>query len=263
MREFFEGLRSADDVIGYLAENKGQTIRAAAAAVGILTVLFLMVYQGDGEVELMDTADPLQAEAAEGSGSGSAGSAGAGTEGSGGSASGSSGTGGAYGAGDFGTDGVVTAANGMIYVDIGGAVKEPKLAELAAGSRVEDAIQAAGGLTGEADLSSINRAALLNDGEKVYVPKKGEAALGSGGADGTGGSGGAGTAGASNPGGKININTADITQLQTITGVGPVTAQKIIDYRTENGRFSSIEDLKNISGIGEKTFEKMKGDVTV
>ncbi|MDO5491905.1 MAG: helix-hairpin-helix domain-containing protein [Bacillota bacterium] len=95
------------------------------------------------------------------------------------------------------------------------------------------------------------------------MPKKGEAALGSGGADGTGGSGGAGTAGASNPGGKININTADITQLQTITGVGPVTAQKIIDYRTENGRFSSIEDLKNISGIGEKTFEKMKGDVTV
>ena len=254
MREFFEGLRSADDVFGYLMEHRGQTIRAAAAALGILTVLLLMVYRGDGDMELTDTADPLQAEASEGDRSGEA--SGAGTAGAG-AAAGTD----AYGAGTGVAD-IVTAANGMVYVDIGGAVKEPKLAELDAGSRVEDAIRAAGGLTGEADLSSINRAALLNDGEKVYVPKKGEVAFASG-DGGEGGTGSGAGAGAANPGGKININTADIAQLQTITGVGPVTAQKIIDYRTENGRFSSIEDLKNISGIGEKTFEKMKDDVTV
>ena len=63
--------------------------------------------------------------------------------------------------------------------------------------------------------------------------------------------------------GKININTADSTQLQEITGIGPATAQKIIDYRTSNGRFKSIEDIKNVSGIGDKTFEKMKDQITV
>ena len=64
-------------------------------------------------------------------------------------------------------------------------------------------------------------------------------------------------------GGRININTADVTLLQQLTGVGPVTAQKIVDYREQNGKFQSIEDLKNVSGIGDKTFEKMKDDITI
>lgn len=143
-----------------------------------------------------------------------------------------------------------------IYVDIGGAVVNPKLAVLPEGSRVEDAILAAGGLSSDADMTSINRAAFLEDGEKIYIPSlvaAGDVTMEVAGAG--------GMPAAVN--GKVNINTADSTQLQTLTGVGPATAQKIIDYRTANGRFASIEDIKKVSGIGDKTFEKFKDDITV
>lgn len=155
--------------------------------------------------------------------------------------------------------GETEVAESTIYVDIGGAVKTPMLAELPQGSRVEDAIVAAGGITEDADLSSINRADFLEDGQKVYIPafdSVGQSAsLPS--AD--------STAAAGNPstGGKVNINTADSAALQTINGIGPATAQKIIDYRNANGRFSKPEDLMNVSGIGEKTFEKMKDYITI
>ncbi len=144
----------------------------------------------------------------------------------------------------------------MIYVDIGGAVEAPMLAELPEGSRVEDAIKAAGGLKKDADMSGINRAEFLNDGDKVYIPTMiidddcnaaGEVQPLNG------------TSGTS--GGRVNINTADSAQLQTLSGVGPATAQKIIDYRTAIGRFRAPEDLMNVSGIGEKTFEKLKDHV--
>ncbi len=136
-----------------------------------------------------------------------------------------------------------------IYIDIGGEVANPMLAKLPEGSRVEDAIQAAGGLTEDADLSNINRAEFLQDGQKVFVPALADTSqlveAGAGSVTETANT-------------KVNINTADSTQLQTLNGVGPATAQKIIDYRTSNGRFSKIEDLKNVSGIGDKTFEKLK-----
>lgn len=137
----------------------------------------------------------------------------------------------------------------QIYVDIGGAVKNPQVVELPEGSRVEDAIEAAGGLTDKADLTDINRAAFLEDGEKVYIPEVYDE-------DDVGDSQVRGD-------GKININTADFEELQELNGVGPATAEKIIGYREENGRFSSIEDIKNVSGIGEKTFEKFKDDIKV
>lgn len=137
----------------------------------------------------------------------------------------------------------------QIYVDIGGAVKNPQVVELPEGSRVEDAIEAAGGLTDKADLTDINRAAFLEDGEKVYIPEVyDEDEVGDSQVRGDG---------------KININTADFEELQELNGVGPATAEKIIGYREENGRFSSIEDIKNVSGIGEKTFEKFKDDIKV
>ena len=156
-----------------------------------------------------------------------------------------------------------------IFVDIGGAVKEPMLAELPSGSRVEDAIIAAGGLTDKADISSINRAEFLEDGEKIYIPEKaegtddGSAGIVSGESVGSSSGNENAAPGSKNATSKININIADSTQLQEITGVGPATAQKIIDYRTSNGRFKSIEDIKNVSGIGDKTFEKMKDQITV
>ena len=158
--------------------------------------------------------------------------------------------------------------DGIVYVDIGGAVKHPMLAELPSGSRVEDAIEAAGGLKKDADMTSVNRAQILTDGEKVYIPEEGEGTEGTG-SGGSGSGSGAASAGGSGAemvgisSGRININTADVTLLQQLTGVGPVTAQKIVDYREQNGKFQSIEDLKNVSGIGDKTFEKMKDDITI
>ena len=150
---------------------------------------------------------------------------------------------------------------GTIFVDIGGAVKNPMLAELPEGSRVEDAIEEAGGLKNDADLSSINRAEFLNDGDKIYIPETAS----SGDSSDTGDSG-SGVSVSSSSGksanGKININTADSATLQEISGIGPVTAQKIIDYRSDNGRFKTIEDIKNVSGIGDKTFENLKDYIT-
>ena len=146
----------------------------------------------------------------------------------------------------------------MIMVDIGGAVNDPMVAELEEGSRVEDAINAAGGVTEEADLTEINRAAFLEDGDKILIPEKQEVALNDI-SNATDGSAKGGYTSYSD--GKININTAGSEELQTLDGVGPVTAEKIIDYRESNGRFKDIEDIKNVSGIGEKTFEKLKDDI--
>ena len=144
-----------------------------------------------------------------------------------------------------------------IFVDIGGEVVSPMVVELEEGSRVGDAIEAAGGITENADLTDINRAAFVEDGEKIYIPpaeiegEESEENVASPGHQ------------ASRGDGRININTADSAQLQELDGIGPATAQKIIDYRKENGRFSSIEDIKNVSGIGDKSFEKIKDRIKV
>lgn len=147
----------------------------------------------------------------------------------------------------------------MIYVDVGGEVKDPSVVELPDGSRVTDAITAAGGLTEQADLTNINRAAFVSDGEKIYIPSQVSELEDDGLSVGEGGGGGT----AKSSDGRININTADSTQLQELTGVGPATAEKIIDYRKQNGRFQSIEDIKNVSGIGDKTYEKLKDHIKV
>lgn len=147
----------------------------------------------------------------------------------------------------------------MIYVDVGGEVKDPSVVELPDGSRVTDAITAAGGLTEQADLTDINRAAFVSDGEKIYIPSQVSELEDDGLSAGEGGDGGT----AKSSDGRININTADSTQLQELTGVGPATAEKIIDYRKQNGRFQSIEDIKNVSGIGDKTYEKLKDHIKV
>ena len=147
----------------------------------------------------------------------------------------------------------------MIYVDVGGEVKDPSVVELPDGSRVTDAITAAGGLTEQADLTDINRAAFVSDGEKIYIPSQVSELEDDGLSAGEGGGGGT----AKSSDGRININTADSTQLQELTGVGPATAEKIIDYRKQNGRFQSIEDIKNVSEIGETTYEKLKAHIKV
>ncbi len=139
----------------------------------------------------------------------------------------------------------------MIIVDVAGAVNSPKVVELPPDSRVADAIAAAGGLTEKADTAQVNQAAFLNDGEKIYIPEKDE------------NSNVNGVSTVNKDASKIDINTADSTELQTLNGVGPATAEKIINYRNDMGYFKRIEELKNVDGIGEKTFDKLKDDITV
>jgi competence protein ComEA len=146
-----------------------------------------------------------------------------------------------------------------IFVHILGAVERPGLYELGVGGRGIDAVAAAGGFTAEADQGGLNLARLLVDGEQIVVPIVGEAPPpGAGGSAAPGG----GPVGAA-AGGLVDLNTADAALLDTLPGVGPATAQRILDWRETNGGFTSIEDLLSVSGIGEKTFADLEGLVTV
>jgi len=149
-----------------------------------------------------------------------------------------------------------------IVVHVVGAVKNPGVYTLPAGSRAEDAIEAAGGQGADAAADAINLARVLQDGEQLVLPTKEQVASGqnAGGAGGgTAGSGGAGGATA----GKVDLNRATVADLDTLPGVGPSTAQKIVDDRTKNGPFKKIEDLMRVTGIGQKKFESLKDLVTV
>jgi competence protein ComEA len=146
-----------------------------------------------------------------------------------------------------------------IVVHVAGAVMRPGVFALAAGSRVTDAITAAGGGLGNAALDSLNLARILSDGEQVYVPSLEDIASGAQPPTASGGSG-ANSGGA--VGGLIDINRATASELENLPGVGPATAQKIIDDREKNGPFSTPEDLMRVPGIGAKKFEAMKDLVT-
>jgi competence protein ComEA len=145
-----------------------------------------------------------------------------------------------------------------LCVYVSGAVARPDVYELSPDSIVKDAIEAAGGPTGEADLNRINLARRVHDEEQIYVPQKGEESPP------VSPSSGSSLPSSSSQGdGQVNINTATVEELDTLPGVGPSIAQRIIDYRTTNGPFQSIEDIKNVSGIGDATFEKLKDKITV
>ena len=146
----------------------------------------------------------------------------------------------------------------LIIVYVCGAVKESKVVTLKQNSRICDAIDAAGGLTKDADLININLAYILEDGEKIYIPKKGEKVESE-----SSNSSYSNYSSSSLKTSKININKATQTELETIPGIGPSTALKIINYREEYGKFSSIEDIKNVPGIGDAKYEQMKEYITV
>lgn len=157
--------------------------------------------------------------------------------------------------------GQATKTGRLVYVHVGGAVHRPGLYELPDGSRIFDAVQAAGGATDDADLDSLNLASKVKDGDKVLVPVRIEP-----GADPPpgGASGAAGVPGAAGaPGGLINLNSATAEQLDSLPGIGPSTAQKIIAYRTEHGGFRRVDDLMEVPGIGPAKFEELKDLVTV
>lgn len=150
-----------------------------------------------------------------------------------------------------------------VTVHVVGQVRRPGMVTLDAGARVADAIEEVGGATGRADLDGVNLARLLVDGEQVVVPKPGEtppvAGAPAGGAPSAGGAP-AGTPAAGTP---VNLNTADLATLETLPGVGPVLAQRILDWRTEHGRFTAVEELGEVSGIGDKIYAQLAPEVTV
>ena len=147
-----------------------------------------------------------------------------------------------------------------IVVDVSGAVVNPGVYELTDGARVSDAIEAAGGLSEDADVSILNRASKVSDGMKVTVPTQGEQASSAGDGDTRTAASAQSAAQAS---GLVNINTATADELQALSGVGPSTAQAIVDDREKNGLFASAEDLMRVSGIGEKKFAKIKDSICV
>ena len=161
-----------------------------------------------------------------------------------------------------------SAPNETWYVDIKGAIKVPQIVPVTPGMRVHDVVEMAGGVTGEADQSRVNLAQLVTDQMVIYVPKVGEevspstealvadskvteSAVSESSGDGT------------SDGDLVNINTADTTMLQTLSGIGEKRAADIINYRETNGLFETVDDLDQVSGIGEKTMEKLRPLITV
>ena len=147
------------------------------------------------------------------------------------------------------------AAPATLVVHVAGKVRRPGLVRIKAGSRVADVVTAAGGALPGVDLSGLNLARQVTDGEQIIVGQPGAqpglpppAPA---------------TPGASSPTSPVDLNTATLAQLENLPGVGPVLAQRIIDYRTEHGRFTSIDELQEVSGVGEKKFESLKPHVRV
>jgi competence protein ComEA len=153
------------------------------------------------------------------------------------------------------TQSPTTSAPGPVTVHVAGAVARPGVYRVGATARVDDAVTAAGGITAEADLDALNLAAKVADGDRVFVPRKGQApppVVAPVGA----------TEGAA-PRGPVNLNTATIEQLDTLPGVGPTTAQAIIAWRQEHGAFRSVQDLLQVRGIGPAKLESLREQVTV
>jgi competence protein ComEA len=151
----------------------------------------------------------------------------------------------------------------VIIVDVAGEVQNPSVIELPIESRINDAVIAAGGLTNNADISQINRAAILSDGEKIFIPTKADPPTENG-VPLNGGIISNGTTDVGSPvSSLININYASISELQEVPGIGPVTAEKIIQYRNDHGLFRKIDDIKKVNGIGDKTYAKMKAYIGI
>jgi len=158
------------------------------------------------------------------------------------------------------------SAAGVLLVHVVGQVRRPGVVRLPPGSRVQDALRAAGGSTPSADLNHLNLARPVADGEQIVVPKPGENVV-VGGVPGAGGgvpsSAGQGSTGAGSAGGLVDLNTADATALDSLPGVGPVIAQRILDWRAQHGRFSSVDELGEVSGIGDKLMAQIGPKVRV
>ena len=145
-----------------------------------------------------------------------------------------------------------------LYVHVAGAVRKPGLIRLPSGTRVAMALERAGGPTRRADLTLVNLAARVQDGQQIVVPAAGTAA-GVSGPGAAGGAGAAGTVGAAAvPGAKLHLSSATADQLDEVDGIGPTLAERIVQYRTEHGGFRSIEELAEVEGIGEQRLATLR-----
>lgn len=223
-----------------------QVIAALAVLCLLLTVIGLHRYRGNGGGKEGATRQTTWQ---------AVGGAEAGARGPGGNATGA----------DENAPGGIVGADTPVVVDVAGAVRNPGVYTLAASKRIYDALRAAGGPLLAADLSAINRAAVLVDGQQILVPTK-NAAGSLGGASGSvmGGTGAAGPGSAGGGGGAaISLNNASLEQLDTLPGIGPAMAQRIIDDRTQNGPFRSIEDLERVPGFGSARIETLRPAVSL
>ena len=174
-------------------------------------------------------------------------------------------------AGATGADGAGTSAGapGGLLVHVVGEVAEPGLVTLPDGARVADAVEAAGGVTRKADLTAVNLARTVVDGEQLYVPRPGEpvpgAAAGAGGPAGASGSAGGATGGSAGGGGTntVDLNTADAAALEALPGIGPSIAQAIVEWRDTNGAFASVDELDDVPGIGPATLDELRDSARV
>lgn len=157
------------------------------------------------------------------------------------------------------------SVSSQIVVHVAGEVAHPGVVELASGARVIDAIEAAGGVTSKADTDAVNLARTLVDGEQIYLPQPGETLPQTAAQGGIGTSGKSGTLGSSsgNSAALVNLNTADAATLETLPGIGPALAARIIEYRESHGPFAAVEDITDVSGIGSATLEKFREQATV
>lgn len=148
-----------------------------------------------------------------------------------------------------------TTTPGLV-VDVGGAVRQPGVYRLVLGTRVVDALEAAGGPAEDVDLESVNLASMLSDGQRVWIPRRGETSP-------QGVAGVAGPVGAPAAPGPVDLNSATAEQLDTLSGIGPATAKAIIERRTQLGRFRSVDDLLSVKGIGEAKLDSIRSSVVV
>lgn len=161
------------------------------------------------------------------------------------------------------TQSAASATEPSIYVHVLGAVRVPGLYLLTADDRAVDAVAAAGGFTATADQSGVNLARRLVDGEQFRVPEQGEAPVMAPPAAAAGGVGSEAAGAAPSATSPVNLNTATAEQLEALNGIGPSTAAKIIAWREEHNGFRSVDDLLEVSGIGEKTLDGFRAEVTV
>jgi len=144
-----------------------------------------------------------------------------------------------------------STTGGDLYVHVAGAVQRPGLLRLPAGTRVATALERAGGPIRRADLTLVNLAARLQDGQQIVVPVRGTAA-------GAGSAGAADATGGAGPAAKIHLSTATAEQLDEVDGIGPTLAERIVEYRVAHGGFRSLEDLAQVEGIGEKRLATLR-----